>query len=509
MQLIQSQVNANQPQTARMTIRLFNTLTSNIEELKPLDGDALRIYACGPTVYDYGHIGNFRTFLHVDVLRRVLELNGIKVKHVMNITDVDDKIIRNAAAAHLPIGDYTPRYEKAFFEDLDALSVEHPEIVARATEHIPEMVALIQRLAEQDLAYKTDDGSWYFRIAGFPEYGKLSKKDFSGITDGARVDVDEYDKDSARDFALWKAPKPDEYHWQTELGPGRPGWHIECSAMAMEYLGESFDLHAGGEDLMFPHHENEIAQSESATRKTFAHHWFHVRFLLVEGRKMSKSEGNFYTLRDLLLKGYKASAIRFLLTSVPYRQQLNFTFEGLAAETGAVERLRTFHQRLRTITPAAEANQQLTAETARAHHAFCAALANDLNTAEARASVFELIRSGNAAMDAGILGTENIVQIKELLANFDKIFAVLEDHDAEWTRFALEWAEREGRLDEVAPEVKAQLSLSDTQIEALIEERNQARRTRNFARADGIRKELLEKGVILEDSKEGVRWKRK
>ncbi len=493
-----------------MTIRLYNTLTNAIEELHPSDGEALRIYACGPTVYDYGHIGNFRTFLHVDLLRRTLELFGTKVKHVMNITDVDDKIIRNAAAAHIPIGEYTPRYEKAFFEDLDALSVEHPEVIARATEHIDEMVKLIQRLAERGLAYKTEDGSWYFRIAGFPAYGKLSKKDFSGITDGARVDVDEYDKDSARDFALWKAPKPGEYHWETLLGPGRPGWHIECSAMAMEYLGDTFDLHAGGEDLMFPHHENEIAQSESATHKPLSRHWFHVRFLLVEGRKMSKSEGNFYTLRDLLLKGYKASAIRFLLTSVPYRQQLNFTFEGLGAETGAVDRLRTFYQRLKnTHWPENCDNSNLIAATATAKKKFHAALANDLNTAEARAAVFDLVRMVNAAADAGNLGKACVTVVLDILADFDKIFAVLEDNDAQWTRFALEWAEKEGRLDEASPEVRAQLSLSDAQIDALIEERNQARRTRNFARADAIRKELLEKGIILEDSKEGVRWKRK
>ncbi len=499
-----------------MTIRLFNTLTNTIEELHPSDGEALRIYACGPTVYDYGHIGNFRTFLHVDVLRRTLELTGAKVRHVMNITDVDDKIIRNAAAANMLINEYTPRFEKAFFEDLDALSVEHPEIVARATEHIPEMVALIQRLAGQNLAYKTEDGSWYFRIAGFPEYGKLSKKDFTGITDGARVDVDEYDKDSARDFALWKAPKPGEYRWETELGPGRPGWHIECSAMAMEYLGESFDLHAGGEDLMFPHHENEIAQSESATHKTFARHWFHVRFLLVEGRKMSKSEGNFYTLRDLLLKGYKASAIRFLLTSVPYRQQLNFTFEGLGAETGAVERLRTFYKRLKntqwpeTVTHQDGAGENLIAEAANAaKERFRSALMNDLNTAEARAAIFDLVRTVNAAADAGSLCIQDIAAVLNALAEFDKVFVVLEDNDAQWTRFALDWAEREGRLEEASPEVLAQLSLSDVQIEALIEERNQARRTRNFARADAIRKELLEKGIILEDSKDGVQWKRK
>ncbi|HYK34921.1 cysteine--tRNA ligase [Alloacidobacterium sp.] len=493
-----------------MTIRLFNTLTNSIEELKPADGEALGIYACGPTVYDYGHIGNFRTFLHVDVLRRTLELFGTKVRHVMNITDVDDKIIRNAAAANLPISEYTPRFEKAFFEDLNALSVAHPSKVARATEHINEMVTLIMRLAEQDIAYKTEDGSWYFRIAKFPGYGKLSKKDFSGIADGARVDVDEYDKDSARDFALWKAPKPGEYRWETELGPGRPGWHIECSAMAMEYLGESFDLHAGGEDLMFPHHENEIAQSESATHKSFARHWFHVRFLLVEGRKMSKSEGNFYTLRDLLLKGYKASAIRFLLTSVPYRQQLNFTFEGLAAETGAVERLRTFYQRLKnTKWPEDGSNASVVDAAAVARQKFHAALANDLNTAEARAAIFDLVRTVNAAADAGSLFKGDVTAVLDVLADFDKIFVALEDNDSKWTRFALEWAEREGCLDKASPEVLAQLSLSDAQIDVLIEERNQARRTRNFARADAIRKELLEKGIILEDSKDGVRWKRK
>ena len=260
----------------------------------------------------------------------------------MNITDVDDKIIRNAAEAGIPIGEYTRRYVEAFFEDLEALRIERPEQIARATEHIPQMVALVEKLAAAGAAYKTEDGSWYFRLAAFPAYGKLSKKDLSGMEDGARVDLDEYEKDSARDFALWKAAKPGETSWETAIGRGRPGWHLECSAMAMEYLGESFDLHCGGEDLMFPHHENEIAQSETATHKQFARHWMHVRFLLVDGRKMSKSEGNFYTLRDLLLKGYKASAIRLALISVPYRHQFNFTFEGLAEATSAIDRLRTF-----------------------------------------------------------------------------------------------------------------------------------------------------------------------
>jgi len=499
-----------------MTIRLFNTLSGRVEDLTPADGQTLRMYACGPTVYDYGHIGNFRTFLQVDVLRRFLRLQGISPRHVMNITDVDDKIIRNAAAARVPIGEYTPRFEKAFFEDLDALQVEKPEIIARATEHIPSMVDLIRKLAAQDSAYRTDDGSWYFRIASFPDYGKLSKKDFNGITDGARVDVDEYDKDSARDFALWKSPKPGEYHWQTELGPGRPGWHIECSAMATEYLGDDFDLHAGGEDLMFPHHENEIAQSESASHTTFARHWFHVRFLLVEGRKMSKSEGNFYTLRDLLLKGYKASAIRMLLISVPYRQQLNFTFEGLAAETGAIDRLRTFWDRIANTTwPQGASLGQVGMDLAtseavnEAKQKFLNALANDLNTAEARAAIFDLIRFVNARADAGNFFEKNKEEVLDVLRCFDQVFAVLEDHDAEWTRFALDWAEREGRLHEAAPELLAQRDFNDEKIQELVDKRTQAKRTRNFALADQIRNELAEKGILIEDSKDGVRWKRK
>ncbi len=330
-----------------MPLRLFNTLSGQIDELVPADGKELRMYACGPTVYDYGHIGNFRTFLEIDVLRRFLKLMGMPIRHVMNITDVDDKIIRNAAAAGRARSASTrPNTSTPSLKTSTHCGVERPEIIARATENIARMVELIQKLAEAGAAYQTEDGSWYFRLKSFPEYGKLSKKDLSGMEDGARVDVDEYEKDSARDFALWKAAKPGETSWETAIGRGRPGWHIECSAMSMKYLGDSFDLHAGGEDLMFPHHENEIAQSESVTHKPLAHHWMHVRFLLVDGRKMSKSEGNFYTLRDLLLKGYKASAIRLALISVPYRHQLNFTFDGLVDATAAIDRLRTFHDRL-------------------------------------------------------------------------------------------------------------------------------------------------------------------
>jgi cysteinyl-tRNA synthetase len=492
-----------------MTLRLFNTLTGQLDELTPADGEALRMYACGPTVYDYGHIGNFRTFLQIDILRRFLKLTGIRVRHVMNITDVDDKIIRNASVAGVPIGAYTAGFEQAFFEDLDSLGVERPEIIARATEHIPRMVELVEKLAASGAAYRTEDGSWYFRLASFPEYGKLSKKDLSGMEDGARVDVDEYEKDSARDFALWKAAKPGETNWDTAIGRGRPGWHIECSAMAMEYLGDSFDLHAGGEDLMFPHHENEIAQSETATHKQFARHWMHVRFLLVDGRKMSKSEGNFFTLRDLLLKGYKASAIRLALVSVPYRHQLNFTFDGLTEATNAIERLRTFVQRLKEAKLGSGANAALQAGAEKAQTEYMAALANDLNTAEARAPIFELIRAANTAIDQGQLLGDDRDAILAVLKTFDAVFDVLEDRDAKPTRRALHWAEEAGRMAEVAPELLARQSLTDGAIDALVAERSQAKRQRNFSRADQIRNELAEKGVIIEDSKDGVRWKRK
>ena len=492
-----------------MTLRLFNTLSGQVDELVPGDGAALRMYACGPTVYDYGHIGNFRTFLQVDVLRRFLKLTGVKVRHVMNITDVDDKIIRNSAAAGVPIGEYTPKYVEAFFEDLEALRVEKPEQIARATEHIAQMVELIEKLAASGAAYKTEDGSWYFRLSAFPEYGKLSKKDFSGMEDGARVDVDEYEKDSARDFALWKAAKPGETSWDTSIGRGRPGWHIECSAMAMEYLGDSFDLHAGGEDLMFPHHENEIAQSETVTGKPFAHHWMHVRFLLVDGKKMSKSEGNFYTLRDLLLKGYKASAIRLALISVPYRHQLNFTFDSLVEASAAIDRLRTFHQRVAKGTfPAGESEDiQLAVKKSRVE--YMEALANDLNTADARAPIFDLVRVGNTAMDQGKFFAGDRDAALKVLGDFDAVFDVIEDRDAEPTRRAVEWAEKAGRQADIAPELLARQDLTDEAIEALVAERTQAKKHRNFGRADQIRKELAEKGILLEDSKDGVRWKRK
>jgi len=492
-----------------MTLRLFNTLSGQLDELAPADDKTLRMYACGPTVYDYGHIGNFRTFLQIDVLRRFLHLKGVAIRHVMNITDVDDKIIRNAAAAGVPIGEYTPLYERAFLDDLDALQIERPEVLSKATEHIPEMVELVERMAEAGSAYRTEDGSWYFRLSAFPEYGKLSKKDLDGITDGARVDVDEYEKDSARDFAVWKATKPGETSWETAIGTGRPGWHLECSAMSMRFLGESFDLHAGGEDLMFPHHENEIAQSESVTHKPLARHWMHVRFLLVDGKKMSKSEGNFYTLRDLLLKGFKASAIRLALISVPYRHQLNFTFEGLTEATNAIDRLRTFVARLKKSALAEGTNEALQNAAEKAETGYLAALENDLNTAEARAPIFDLVRSVNAALDQGTVLAGDRERVLAVLDKFDAVFAVITDNDAGPTQAALAWAESQGLTDKIAPELLVRQGLSDEEVDALIAERNTARKQRNFKRSDEIRDELAAKGIVIEDSKDGVRWKRK
>jgi len=492
-----------------MALRLYNTLSGRIEEFHPLRGNEVRMYACGPTVYDYGHIGNFRTFVAVDILRRFFLQSGLSVRHVMNITDVDDKIIRNSAQEGLGVKEYTARYEKAFLEDCSTLNIEQP-VLARATDHIAEMARFVGELEKKGFAYRTDDGSFYFRIAKFPGYGKLSKKDFAGMEDGARVDVDEYEKDNARDFALWKAPKPGEAFWESPIGHGRPGWHIECSAMSMEELGETFDLHAGGEDLIFPHHENEIAQSEALTGKPFVHFWFHVRFLLVEGEKMSKSAGNFFTLRDLALKGYKPSSIRLLLASVPYRHQLNFTFDGLKQMASNVDKLRNFQLRLRTGQfPSGASDTTLAHETV---ERITSALEDDLNTAQAQAAIFDMVRKANAMIDGGQIKKDDVAPFLAALDRFDEIFAVLQDDDAPKMRAILDWAKQEGREKDVSPElldsVGAQ-SVSDVQIEKKIAEMEAARRARNFQASDAIRAELTSAGLLIEITKDGVRWRRK
>src|SRR6478736_922436 len=488
-----------------MPFRLFNTLSGTVEEFQPIEDKQVRMYACGPTVYDYGHIGNFRTFVAVDILRRFLRQSGFEIRHVMNITDVDDKIIRNSAQEGLSVKDYTAKYEKAFLEDSSTLNIEQP-ILARATEHIPEMAQFVADLEKKSFAYRAEDGSYYFRIAKFPGYGKLSKKDFAGMEDGARVDVDDYDKDNARDFALWKAPKPGEAFWETPIGPGRPGWHIECSVMSMKLLGDTFDLHAGGEDLIFPHHENEIAQSESLSGKVFARHWMHVRFLLVEGEKMSKSVGNFYTLRDLLVKGHKPSSIRFLLTSVPYRKQLNFTFAGLEQGAKSVERLRTFDSRMRMSQLPAGTNAHAQEAAAKAKNEMRAGMEDDLNTAYASAAIFDMVREANTLADRGELREGDKAPLLEALHQFDEIFAVLKDDDAEKMKAAMEWARAHGILKD--SDVPAE-GMSDAEVNRLIEERNAAKKARDFARSDAIRKQLFDAGIIVEDTKNGSRWKRK
>ncbi len=476
-------------------IRFHNTLTGRLEPFEPLHPGEVRIYTCGPTVYDYAHIGNYRTFVFQDILRRYLRLRGYRIRQVMNLTDVDDRIIQNAAERGISIREYTEKYAQAFLEDMRALNIEMPEHLVRATDHIEEMVALIERLTEKTYTYRSD-GSIYYRITKFPEYGKLSKIDLSGVQAGARVEVDRYEKDDPRDFALWKAPKPGEHFWETRIGPGRPGWHIECSAMAMKYLGETLDIHTGGIDLVFPHHENEIAQSEAATGKPFVRYWLHAEHLIVEGEKMSKSLGNFFTLRDLLARGHRPSAIRYLLASVPYRRQFNFTFDGLQQAASSVERLRNFVVRLKTEKFPPGSHERIGERVRQAEAAFEKALADDLNTAVALAATFDLVRELNTAADHGELGQPDIPAVLTFLEKFDAIFAVLTDDDAAKMR-ALGFA-------------AAAADLSDAEIEALVAERQAARRRRDFQRADEIRAQLAERGIILEDTRDGgVRWKRK
>ena len=466
-----------------MALRFYNTLTQQGQVFAPSDGKTVRMYTCGPTVYNYVHIGNLRTFTFQDLLRRWLRTSGFALNHVMNITDVEDKIIRSATAAGQTIQEYTKPYEEAFLEDCATLRFEKPERIVRATEHIPEMADLIQRLTEKGLTY-TSDGSVYYRISGFKEYGKLSHNDFAGMRAGARVDVDEYDKDDARDFVLWKMKKDGEPSWQTSVGDGRPGWHIECSAMAMKYLGETLDIHAGGVDLVFPHHENEIAQSEAATGKSFAKFWLHSEHLIVEGQKMSKSLGNFYTLRDLIAKGYPPEIIRYLLTQVPYRNKLNFTFDGLKAAATAIDRLRNYKLRLETDKYPAGVNEELEARIAKAGADFRGAMDDDLNTAGALAAVFELIRDTNTAMDSGEFKEGNRTSALAFLKLFDSIFDVLNVTQAEG-------------------------AMSDAEIDGMVAARSAAKKAKDFAKSDSLRDELLAKGIILEDTKEGVRWKRK
>jgi cysteinyl-tRNA synthetase len=464
-------------------LRLYNTLTRRLETFSTLEQGHARIYTCGPTIYDYSHIGNFRTFLFEDVLRRTLQLFGYRVTQVMNLTDVDDKTIRGAGEAGLSLREYTERYARAFFEDLDTLRIERAEQYPRATDHIAKMVELVRHLEQRGHTYRSED-SVYYRIGSFPGYGKLSGVRPEQNIAGARVDSDEYDKEDARDFVLWKAAKPGEPSWQTELGVGRPGWHLECSAMSMEFLGETFDIHCGGVDNIFPHHENEIAQSEGATGKPFARFWLHAEHLVVEGEKMAKSLGNFFTLRDLLDRGYDPLAIRYLLISVPYRQKLNFTFDGLHAASQALERIANTLRRLRHTPDADGPGGLLLEDIGGFRHRLRAALADDLNTARALAELHELLRMVNTALDGDGLAEP---ARRELDLAMDEAESVLG----------------------VFPLVADVGSDSDETVQRLVDERKAARAARDFARADAIRAQLAEMGVIIEDTPHGTVWHRK
>ncbi len=506
-----------------MPVRFYNTLSGRVEEFQPLEPNKVRMYTCGLTVYDYAHIGNYRTFVFQDILRRHLKYRGYEVQQVMNLTDVDDKTIRNSQAAGMSLRDYTTKYIQAFEVDAQLLNLETPEVVVRATDHIDDMVKLIETLEAKGFAYRSE-GSVYFRVRNFSDYGKLSKIDLSGIRAGARVDSDEYDKADVRDFVLWKAWKEGEPYWDTPLGRGRPGWHIECSVMSMKYLGETFDIHSGGSDLVFPHHENEIAQSEAATGKPFVRYWLHGEHLIVNGEKMSKSLGNFFTLRDLIAKGYKPTAIRYLLASVPFRKPLNFTFDGLHQAQQSIERLRNFRYRLTMEKFPPRESPELQSRARKALTAFEEALDDNLNTAEALAAVFDMVRDANTAMDRGEFHDGDRAAFLDVLERWDHIFAVLEDQDhAKLVRFGFikplgekvedsqnQWqdsaktAQGDGYTSAVLTD-----ALADEEIEKRIAERSSARRRGDFSSADKIRADLLAAGVILEDTKAGTRWKRK
>ncbi len=464
-------------------LNLYNTLTAQVEEFHPLENNHVRMYVCGPTVYDYAHIGNFRTFLFADLLRRYLKFKGYALTHVMNITDIEDKIIKRANEEAADFRAFTSKYIDLFFEDWDALGLERPEQIIRATDYIDEMVAIIKRLAANGLTYQSD-GSTYYRIAGFADYGKLSKINFEGNIAGgsARVDADEYEKENARDFVLWKAAKAGEPSWQTEIGEGRPGWHIECSAMSMKALGETFDIHAGGIDLVFPHHENEIAQSEGATGKPFVKYWVHSEFLLAEGEKMSKSKGNYYTVRNLVEQGFSHRAIRYMLLSAQHLKQFNFTLEGLRGAETTVTRLQDFRQRLREAKCNPGSNPAMPVLSKRALRRFEEALDNDLNVAEALAAIHDFVREVNIALADGTIKFDDNQEMLEVVAKFDAVLGIFG---------------------------AAQQEMLDDEIQALVDERQAARKAKNFARSDEIRTLLAEQGIILEDTKDGMRWKRK
>jgi len=463
-------------------IQFFNTLTRQKEKFVPLEKGTVRMYTCGLTVYDFGHIGNFRAFLFEDLLRRWFEYRGYKVTQVMNITDVDDRTIKASRNQGVTLEDITNRYIKAFFDDVETLNIEKAEYYPKATEHIPEMVALIKKLVDKSYAYRGEDGSIYYDISKFKDYGKLAKMKLGELKAGARVKVDEYAKEEAQDFALWKAwdEGDGDVYWQTELGKGRPGWHIECSAMSMRYLGETFDIHCGGVDNIFPHHENEIAQSEAATGKKFVNYWLHNEHLLVEGKKMAKRLGNYFTVKDLTAKGYDPRAIRYLMLSTHYRQQLNFTFEGLEAAKNTLERLTNLARRLQDANGSGD-DEDLRLLADRFQSSFEEAMDDDLNINIALAALFDFIRDINNYLDKNRVSSQEAKRIYDMILRFDLVLGVI-------------------------GEVKEQQKLSK-EAEELVRKREEARQAKDWKEADKLREQLKAMGVIVEDTAQGVKWR--
>jgi len=464
-------------------LKLTNTLTGTQEVFTPLDGGHVRMYACGPTVYNYVHIGNLRAYVYEDVLRRQLLSKGWKLTHVMNITDIDDKIIKHAVEAGVDIRTYTKPFTDAFLDDCKTLGIQRPDLVTPATDYIPEMIQLVQQLLDKDYAYREGD-SIYYRISRFPEYGRLSRLDKRELKIGARIDADEYEKEEPRDFVLWKAPKTDkEPRWEAPFGTGRPGWHIECSAMAMKHLGSTLDIHCGGVDNIFPHHDNEIAQSEAVTGKPFSRFWVHNEHLLVEGEKMSKSKGNYYTLRDLLDRGHDPLAVRLELVRVPYRKPLNFTMDGLKGAQSSLDRIKDFLFHLKAANLEPGSNSVVASSVLAARDQFEAGLDDDLNTAQSIGAMFELIRQMNIALSEKAVREDDRKQILGFFQTVDERLAII-------------------------PSLEDSVQ-ADAEVESLIARRNEARRNRDFAMSDQIRQQLLDRGILIEDTKEGTRWRRK
>ena len=460
-------------------IKFHNTLSGKLEEFQPLKTGEVSLYTCGPTVYNYAHIGNFRTFVFEDLLRRFLEFKGFRVRHVMNITDVDDKTIAGAIKEKKTLSAYTEYYTEAFREDLKTLNLLFPNCPKdppRATTEIPAMIEIIQKLFAKGIAYEVD-GSVYYRVAAFPEYGKLSKKKLEGNIEGARVDVDEYDKEHGADFVLWKKAKEDEPSWDSPWGKGRPGWHIECSAMSMRYLGETIDIHAGGEDLVFPHHENEIAQSEAATGKPFVRVWLHAKHLLVNGEKMSKSKGNFFTLRDLLEKGYDPMAIRYALLSVHYRHALNFTFESLKEARDVIEKLDNCYFQCLSLSgyPDAGAGVGLAEELSLGSEKMAEALSYDLNVAAAIAVLLEAITEINAAISKKNMNAEDVSAVIDFIKKTDRLFGF---------------------------DIASVDSIPDN-VRTALEQYSEARKTRDFVKSDLMRQKIVELGWLVKDGRPG------